>query len=210
MKDFGTNNILQIYCSFKEYHTSKPTVTEKMFAWCLTFDAVYIIKDSSFISLGCTIVHIKESMVSISKLWCISIPEDINTIANSEYHDKMLHSVARCETGLSPLVKYIYCNSMAYFFCGSFVLYMSCVCHALTSVHCCLVVTWRERPDLLALFCVVYCDFVTLVSWDRCVTWLYRFLILAVFLTFFHLGVHCLPVYSTFPVHCHRVCWTDV
>ena len=27
---------------------------------------------------------------------------------------------------------------------------MSCVCHAFTSVHCCLVVTWRERADLLA------------------------------------------------------------
>ena len=28
-----------------------------------------------------------------------------------------------------------------YFFCGSFVLFMSCVCHAFVSVHCCLVVT---------------------------------------------------------------------
>ena len=28
-----------------------------------------------------------------------------------------------------------------YFFCGSFVLFMSCVYHAFVSVHCCLVVT---------------------------------------------------------------------
>ena len=48
-----------------------------------------------------------------------------------------------------------------YFFCGSFVLFMSCVCHAFASVHCCLVVTWRERADLLALVCDVYCDFAT-------------------------------------------------
>ena len=41
------------------------------------------------------------------------------------------------------------------------VIYMSCVCHAFTSVHCCLVVTWRERADLLALDCDVNCDFVT-------------------------------------------------
>ena len=34
-------------------------------------------------------------------------------------------------------------------------LFMSCVCHAFTSVHYCLVV------DLLALVCDVYCDFVT-------------------------------------------------
>ena len=40
---------------------------------------------------------------------------------------------------------------------------MSCVCHALASVHCCFVVTrsGRERADLLALLSVVYCDFIT-------------------------------------------------
>ena len=48
-----------------------------------------------------------------------------------------------------------------YFFYGSFVLFMSCVYHTFTSVHCCLVVTWRERADLLALVCDVYFDFVT-------------------------------------------------
>ena len=42
-----------------------------------------------------------------------------------------------------------------YFFCGSFVLFMSCVCHAFTSVHCCLVITCWERADLLALVCDV-------------------------------------------------------
>ena len=48
-----------------------------------------------------------------------------------------------------------------YFFCGSFVWFMPCICHAFTSVHSCLVVTWRERADLLDLVCDVYCDFVT-------------------------------------------------
>ena len=38
---------------------------------------------------------------------------------------------------------------------------MPCICHAFASVHCCLVVTWRERADLLALVCDVQCDFVT-------------------------------------------------
>ena len=40
-------------------------------------------------------------------------------------------------------------------------LFMSCVCHAFASVHCCLVVTWGEGDDLMALVCDVYCDFVT-------------------------------------------------
>ena len=40
-------------------------------------------------------------------------------------------------------------------------LFMSCVCHAFVSVHCCLVFTCWERADLLALVCDVYCVFVT-------------------------------------------------
>ena len=53
------------------------------------------------------------------------------------------------------------------------------------SVYMCFVVTCWERADLLALVCGVYCEFVTfpLVSWVRCGTWLYRFLIFAHLLT---------------------------
>ena len=42
-----------------------------------------------------------------------------------------------------------------HFFCGSLVLFMSCVCHAFVSVHWCLVVTCWERAGLLALVCDV-------------------------------------------------------
>ena len=38
---------------------------------------------------------------------------------------------------------------------------MSCVSHALASVHCCLVVTCWERADLLALVGDDYCILVT-------------------------------------------------
>ena len=38
---------------------------------------------------------------------------------------------------------------------------MSRVCHTYSSVHCCLVVTLRERVGHLALVCDVYYDFVT-------------------------------------------------
>ena len=48
-----------------------------------------------------------------------------------------------------------------YFFCESFVLFVSCVSNTFASVHCCLVVTCRERADLLALVGDVYCTFVT-------------------------------------------------
>ena len=40
-------------------------------------------------------------------------------------------------------------------------LFMSCVCHAFASVHCCLVVTGWEAADLWALFVMFYCVFVT-------------------------------------------------
>ena len=41
------------------------------------------------------------------------------------------------------------------FFCGSLVLFMSCVFHAFMSVYWCLVVTCWGRTDLLALVCDV-------------------------------------------------------
>ena len=48
-----------------------------------------------------------------------------------------------------------------YFFCGSFVFFVSCVSHAFASVQCCLVATFWERADLLTLVGDVYCSFVT-------------------------------------------------
>ena len=85
----------------------------------------------------------------------------------------------------SPPVDILLTVPRQYFFCGSFVLFMSCVCHALASVHCCLVVTWRERADLLALVCdvIVILLLSHLGSCDRCGTWFNRFLILAVSFT---------------------------
>ena len=38
---------------------------------------------------------------------------------------------------------------------------MSCVCHAFTSVHCCLLCTCLERADLLTLVCDANCIFIT-------------------------------------------------
>ena len=77
-------------------------------------------------------------------------------------------------------------NSMNYF-TWLYVFVLSCVCYVLcASVYMCFVVTCWERADLLALVCGVFCEFVTfpLVSWVRCGTWLYRFLIFATLLTF--------------------------
>ena len=44
-------------------------------------------------------------------------------------------------------------------------LFMSCVCHAFTSVHCCIVVTCWERVDLLALVCDIYLCFCHFLMW---------------------------------------------
>ena len=67
-------------------------------------------------------------------------------------------------------------------------MFLFCLVFAMSlcaSVYMRLVVTCWERADLLALSCGVYCEFVTspLVSWVRCGTWLYRFLIFAPLLT---------------------------
>ena len=63
-----------------------------------------------------------------------------------------------------------------------------CFCSVLCLLCLCahLFICALERADLLALVCGVCCEFVTfpLVSWVRCGTWLYRFLIFAPLLTF--------------------------
>ena len=94
----------------------------------------------------------------------------------------------RHKTGLSPPVKYFTDRSKAVLLLWIFYVFvLSCVCYVLcASVYMCFVVTCWERADLLALVCGVFCEFVTfpLVSWVRCGTWLYRFLIFAPLLTF--------------------------
>ena len=46
-------------------------------------------------------------------------------------------------------------------------LFMSCVCHAFVSVHCCLVVTRRERAYwLLFVMFIVILLLSHLVSWE--------------------------------------------
>ena len=64
--------------------------------------------------------------------------------------------------------------------------FVSCVSHALASVHCCLVVTCWERADLLALFGDVCCIFVTFPCGTLGQVWylIVSFLIFAVFLSF--------------------------
>ena len=64
--------------------------------------------------------------------------------------------------------------------------YLCFVCYAVMFVHFSLVVTCWKRTHLLALLYVMYsCVLLLLrvVSWVRCGTGLYRFLIFAVFLT---------------------------
>ena len=82
--------------------------------------------------------------------------------------------------------------------CFCSVLCLLCLC---ASVYMCFVVTCWERADLLALVCGVFCEFVTfpLVSWVRCGTWLYRFLIFAPLLTYIKFGsvLHNSLTYTT-------------
>ena len=69
-------------------------------------------------------------------------------------------------------------------------MFLFCLVFAISlcaSVYMCFVVTCWERADLLALVCGVQYEFVTfpLVSWVRCGTWLYRFLIFAPLFTLY-------------------------
>ena len=95
--------------------------------------------------------------------------------------------LAHRETGLNPPVKYFYwpfqggtsfADNLCFFsdFC------LLCLC---VSVYLCLVVTCWESLTSWLPFVVSNCKFITfpLVSWVRCGTWLYQFLIFAALLT---------------------------
>ena len=60
--------------------------------------------------------------------------------------------------------------------------FVSCVSHAFASVHCCLAGKGLTSLLLLLMF-IVFLLFSNVVSWVRCGTHLYRFLIFASFLT---------------------------
>ena len=81
------------------------------------------------------------------------------------------------------LVLALWGSPVWYFFCVSFVLFMSCVCHAFASVHCCLVVTCWEGLTSWLFFVMFNCvlSLFHVACWVRCGTWLYRFLIFAAF-----------------------------
>ena len=57
---------------------------------------------------------------------------------------KLRVRLAHCEMGFSPPVIYsknVLTAPRPYFFSGSFVFFMSCVCNAFTILHCCRLVT---------------------------------------------------------------------
>ena len=77
------------------------------------------------------------------------------------------------------------------FFCGSFVIHISWLSSVMLCclLHCSLVVTCQERANTSWFSCMwCFLAFLSLfhvVSWVRCGTWFYRFLIIVFSLTLF-------------------------
>ena len=71
-------------------------------------------------------------------------------------HIRIKGEVGAMKQLVKPLqLKFLLTVPRRYFFCGSFMLNMSCVLNAFASGHCCLVVACWERADLLAFVCDV-------------------------------------------------------
>ena len=78
-------------------------------------------------------------------------------------------------------------NDNYLYFCGSIMLFLSCICYAFC-VRLFIDASWSPAGNGLTSwlsFVMSNCEVVTfpLVSWIRCGAWLYRFLIFALFLT---------------------------
>ena len=89
---------------------------------------------------------------------------------------------------ISPPVKYFYWPFQGwYFFCRSFMLFMSCVfsCFRVCSLLHCGHMLGKDWPLGSCLWClIVFVSLSHVVSCVRCGTWLYWFLIFATFLTY--------------------------
>ena len=78
-----------------------------------------------------------------------------------------------------------------------FVLFMYCVCQACAFVHCCYCGHLTGKGWPLGPLFVVILLLSHSVSWDRLGTWLYRFLIIAVFLTLLTLKIQVTVICTT-------------
>ena len=123
-----------------------------MYCWILIFALssflyldLYVLGDDAWISKG-SFMKTKHLCVSWSA---------------SELRVMLAHS----ETGLSPPIFFLLTVPRRSFFCGPFVNLCLVFGMLFASVHYCLVVTWKERADLLALVCDFYCDFFYFPIW---------------------------------------------
>ena len=157
------------------YCVSKATLNCKQNTWCNTW----------WMALYSWTIQELVSAVSFENLLFITRPGHILYMECQFRHSygrtyKAQLSSKRKRTDADFPRRYLFCGSFMFLFCLVFAMSLC------ASVYMCFVVTCWERADLLALVCGVYCEFVTfpLVSWVRCGTWLYRFLIFAPLPTF--------------------------
>ena len=90
--------------------------------------------------------------------------------------------LARRQTGLSPPVKIFTDHSKTVFFCGLFMLFLSCfIMLSCASIYWCLWSPAGKGLTSWLSFVMSNCEVDTfpLVSWFRCGAWLYRFQIFA-------------------------------
>ena len=127
-------------------------------------------RNTAIVCLLCILLHV----------FVMSFKHQNNVTRSNAMTDIILQWQLTSASMLSSCFKN--CDFLLWIF---YVFVLSCVCCVLcASVYMCFVVTCWERADLLALVCGVFCEFVTfpLVSWVRCGTWLYQFLIFATLL----------------------------
>ena len=98
-------------------------------------------------------------------------------------------STSELRVGLAPLNRFKPSRTIPrrYFFCGSFMCLLSCVCYVFLCVYLYVLfghLLGKSWPIGSRLWCLT--EFVTfpLISWVRCGTWLYRFLISAPLITY--------------------------
>ena len=153
----------------------------------------FVFEDRLSMSEGCA-YRFGPLLVNLSERWVISMSSSgvyvecglkiwpLNRVINGQPAKRHLNAInIECwlgsfETGLSPPVKYMYLLTVPrrFFVCGSFMLFLSCVCYAICA-RLLIYALWSSAGKGLTSwlsFVVSNCAFGTfpLVSWVKCGT----------------------------------------
>ena len=160
---------------------------KEMFLWCRVsaFIGQKVVKHGGHWGISsCLLIELGHSLILCSLIVISCEPNFYVHWSTSELRVRLCAPLNRFKTSSKIFLLTV---PRRCFFCGSFMLFLSCFCYAFVRVWLLLSCGHLlvKRAASWLSFVASDCEVVTfpLVFWVRCCTWLYRVLVFALFLT---------------------------